>query len=312
MLGPRHGRSALLGALVLLIGSASEASATYSIVAADESTGEVGGASASCVGSSGVARIYGSAPGIGVVHAQASSSPSLRDEAVRRLVAGESPSELLAAITDPSFDGNAATRQYGVVALDAAAAGFTGSEAMLYADDMQGRFGSFVYSVQGNLLTGETVLERSRGAFVGGGCDLPERLMLALEAGGADGAGDRRCTGSGVPADAAFIQVDGPGEAAGAYLSLEVRDTGTDDPVALLRTRFDEWRASHPCPERPSDAGIRADADAGRGTARPSGCAASPAAARAGWALVLLLPLRRRWGRLAGPSRRSARDLHRG
>jgi uncharacterized Ntn-hydrolase superfamily protein len=282
----------VLLAIALTFGSASEAAATYSIVAVDESTGEVGGAGASCVGSSGVARIYGSAPGIGVLHAQASSSPALRDEAARRLFAGESPSELLAAITDPAFDRDWAARQYGVVSLMDGAAGFTGTDALPFADDAQGTAGPLVYSVQGNILTGERVLDRTREAFVGAGCDLPERLMLALEAAGTGGEGDRRCTGSGVPADAAFIQVDRPDEAAGSYLFLEVRDTGTEDPVALLRARFDGWRAEHPCPELP-DAGA-ASADAGAGS-RSSGCTvASGEASRAAFVLLMLPWIRRR------------------
>lgn len=277
--------------VAVLFGGASEAAATYSIVAVDESTGEVGGAAASCVGSSGVGRIYGSVPGVGVLHAQASLSPALRDEAVRRLRAGESPSELLAAIAEPSFDPDWAARQYGVITFDDGAAGYTGSDALPLAADAQGTAGSFVYSVQGNILTGEPVLDRARDAFVGAGCDLPDRLMLALEAAGAPGEGDRRCTASGVPADAAFIQVDRPDEAAGSHLFLEVRDTGAEDPVVLLRARFDRWRADHPCPE-PPDAGV-ADPDPAP-AARSTGCAVGTTEASSVPLLLLLLWRRRR------------------
>lgn len=271
--------------LLGLLSAASPARATYSIAGVDESTGEVGGAGASCVGSSGVARIYGSAPGIAVVLAQADSSPELRDEAARRLMLGESPSTLLVAITDPAFDRNAAARQYGVVSLSQGPFGFTGSETLGFADDLQGRTGTFAYSVQGNILTGESVLGRSRDAFESDACDLPERLMRALEAGGVDGEGDRRCAPA-VPADAAFIQVDRPGEPAGSYLFLEVRNTGSDDPVALLRNRFDAWRATHPCPELP-DAGVAMDA--GAESDRDSGCAASPGGGFGSLVIALLL-----------------------
>jgi len=276
--------------VALLFGGAPTAAATYSIVAVDEGNGEVGGAGASCVGSSGVGRIYGSVPGVGVLHAQASLSPALREEAVHRLRMGESPAELLAAITEPSFDRDWTARQYGVVSLARGAAGYTGSDALPFAADAQGSFEALTYSVQGNILTGEPVLDRAREAFVGAGCDLPERLMLALEAAGTEAEGDRRCTVAGVPADAAFIQVDRPDAVAGSYLFLEVRDTGSEDPVALLRAQFDEWRAAHPCPT-PPDAGVT---DSGPASAAPStGCAVTASGASS-VPLVLLVLWRRR------------------
>ena len=56
------------------------AGATYSIAAVDRATGQVGGAGASCIGSESVRIIYGVAPGIGVVHAQAVVNEGARDQ----------------------------------------------------------------------------------------------------------------------------------------------------------------------------------------------------------------------------------------
>jgi len=83
--------------------------------------------------------------------------------------------------------------------------------------------------------------------------------MRSLEAGARNGEGDSRCTPRGVPADSAFIEVDRPGEPAGAYLRLDVTDTGTQDPLAMLRAQYDAWRLDHPCPVAPPDAGAGTD-----------------------------------------------------
>jgi len=235
------------------------AHATYSIVAVDHATNQVGGSTTSCVGSSGVARVYGSAPGIGAVHAQARSNRDARDEAVRLLLGGASPDAIMAAITARGFDLIASQRQYGIVSLTGDAAGFTGADTLAFADDLQGIVGTYEYAIQGNILTSSRVLTQSQMGFEAPACDLAAHLMRALEAGADGGEGDSRCTPRGIPSDAAFIQVDLPGEPAGNYLSISIAGSGSRDPVALVRDQFDEWRTAHPCPA-PPDAGVDAGA----------------------------------------------------
>ena len=231
------------------------AAATYSIAAVDRATGQVGGAGASCIGSESVRIIYGAAPGIGVVHAQALVNESGRDQAVSLLTLGREPATIIELITAGDFDSLAEQRQYGVVSLDGLAAGFTGEDNGAFAGDRQGEDGTFFVSVQGNILTGADVIDRAAEAFGGNGCDLADRLMLALEAGAENGEGDSRCTGRGIPADSGFIQVDLPGQPPGSYLRLEVIGTGNDSPVVLLRERYDAWRLDNPCPGAAPDGG---------------------------------------------------------
>ena len=76
--------------------------------------------------------------------------------------------------------------------------------------------------------------------------DLADRLMLALEVGGENGEGDGRCTPDGVPSDSAFIRVDNADGT--TLLSLSVTNTGTTNPMVLLREQFDTWREENPCP----------------------------------------------------------------
>lgn len=247
------------------------ADATYSIAAVDRATQQVGGTGASCIGSQSVRVIYGVAVGRGVVHAQAFVNNAGRDQAVSLLTDDLEPADIIEVITSPEFDTLAQQRQYGVVSLDGLAAGFTGTDNGDFAGDRQSEDGTFFFSVQGNILTSVDVIDRAAEAFAGEGCDLADRLMLALEAGAENGEGDSRCTGSGIPADSAFIQVDLPGQAPGGYLRLEVIGTDNDSAVVELRERYDVWRADNPCPSVAPDAGPEPTPDAGPSDASPPG-----------------------------------------
>jgi uncharacterized Ntn-hydrolase superfamily protein len=249
-----HGLFAVLAAATVF--GAGPAIATYSIAAADTATKQVGGAGASCVGTLSVSEIYGSVPGKGLVHAQAELWYPGKARALSLIEVGTDPSDIVVALTDPTFDPDSAIRQYGLADVQGRTAGFTGSSALLgFKDDLQGRSpdGRYAYSTQGNTLTSVAVVSRAASAFENAGCDLADKLMLALEAAGADGEGDARCTPLGIPADGAFIEVDLEGQAAGIYLRLRVDNTlngppGSDrNPVSRLRADFEAWRRCHPC-----------------------------------------------------------------
>lgn len=272
---PELRNTALLAGLasVALVSWPAAASATYSIAAVDQDTDQVGGAAATCLdGRGSVGGVYGSAVGAGVVKAQALVDEERRgrERAVELLEADTPPDEIIAEITDPSFDPLAAYRQYGVVDLSGDTAGFTGDETGSHASDRQGQAGAFAYSVQGNLLTSEAVIAQTEDGFVDGGCDLADRLILALEAGAEGGEGDNRCTDDGYPADTALLQVDRPGEPSGSWLRIEVEGVSGRDALPVLRQAYDAWRADHPCPSGGVDAGVTVDAgaiaDAGSGS----------------------------------------------
>jgi uncharacterized Ntn-hydrolase superfamily protein len=226
------------------------AGATYSIVATDQATSYVGGAGTSCVGSLGVVVILGTAPNIGAVHAQAQLNYAGRDRAVELLEQGESPEDIITAITAPAFDPMASSRQYGVVDLLGRAAGFTGSTNGNYADDRQGTDEELTYSVQGNILTSALVIEQTENGFLtGGGCDMADRLMLALEAGAENGEGDSRCTPDGIPSDSAFLRV--VDETGADIVFVEAINTAPESPLIELREKYDAWREQNPCEDDP-------------------------------------------------------------
>jgi len=235
--------------LPLLLLVTSPAGATYSIVATDQGTQAVGGAVTSCVGSQGVLIVYGPAPGYGGINAQAAALAKGRDRGVVLLQMGTAPADIIQQITASSFDTGSASRQYGVADLQGRAAGFTGTSTLEYSDHLTGNLGTFTYAIQGNILTSAAVLSQTEAAFRNQGCDLPERLMRALEGGAQNGEGDSRCTtlSPSVPANAASIEVDLVGQSAGSYLRLSNAQNGSVNAVVQLRSQFNTWRQTHPC-----------------------------------------------------------------
>jgi len=199
-------RSVRLSALIVGIGTCileSPASATYSIAIVDMQTGDTGAAIASCVPFE-ISFVYQPVPGKGAVIAQASYYERGRNEAAALLRGDGSPDNVIAAITDTRFDPDSSQRQYAVLDIRGTTAVYTGAKAYPFAGSHHGHSGRFSYAVQGNILTGESVLSAAEASVQIQARDLPDRLMLALEAGSRDGQGDARCSARGRAATSAF------------------------------------------------------------------------------------------------------------
>lgn len=227
--------AALLGVSGLLVSR--PGTATWSIVAVDPETREVGSAGASCTGF--VAGIVGLAPDRGVIVAQARSNANARKHGVRMLRDGASPDEVIAAVANLDFDPHLQDQQYGVAALvgDGSVAVFTGADT----HGWQGHATGEGVAVQGNILTGPGVVKASLQAFEDNpSLPLAERLLLALEAGAKEG-GDSRCGEQ--RALSAYLAVARPGDEAGRpFVRIVVpgQRPGGKNPVQIVRARFDE------------------------------------------------------------------------
>jgi uncharacterized Ntn-hydrolase superfamily protein len=282
----------VLAGLLASFGVLGEAGATYSIVAVDPARGQIGAAGASCVPYE-VIRIHGNVPGRGAFVAQANFDDLAFERALALLESGETATTVLSTITE--VGPQARKMQYGIADVNGGLASWTGPEASPVADHTEGSLGDGTrFAVLGNLLTSTQVLSQGSDGFQAGGCDLPARLMDALEASGADGEGDGRCTPEGRPANSAFLEVSDP---EGTLVRISVPDVSPEDPIAALRLGFEDWRVEHPCPPPPETGG----ADGGVGPPDDNsdeGCGASgrspSAAASFAWLLVLGLPRRRR------------------
>ncbi|MEE2674091.1 MAG: DUF1028 domain-containing protein [Myxococcota bacterium] len=235
---------------------------TWSVVAVDPHTREVGVGAASCA--IGVELIRGIVPGKGVVAAQAWGNLYARDQAVKAITRGATADEVLAAAEAHSGrNGQSAWKdqQFGVAVLEPEprAIAHTGDATLAWA----GSRATSAVSVQGNILRGREVVDVAMAAFQSdeGTPDLAERIMRALEAGNEAG-GDNRCPFE-CPALAAFIAVAGPDEsphddpslylAAPKFFGIEgvvrhatqgyARDPADPPPVAALRAQFDVVRS---------------------------------------------------------------------
>jgi uncharacterized Ntn-hydrolase superfamily protein len=232
-----HGIAAVIAAVGLCLVIAAPAGATWSIVAVDPRTNEVGGAIASCVdlparyyGDEGALRNLVLVAGTGAGVTQALLNLDTADRIRADLEAGLSASATIADVSSTTFDGAADQRQHGVVRLDdpAAAAAFTGARAEPWAGDTTGDG----VSVQGNILVSEAVVEQALDAFVRrDGDDLVERLVEALRAGSKTG-GDSRCDAEQTALFAQVAVVDRDGVL--DVRTARVKDGDGRNPVELL------------------------------------------------------------------------------
>lgn len=218
------------------------ACATWSVVAVDPQTGEVGAAGATCW--PGVAVIARVVPGKGAVVAQGLTSVEGRDHASKMLREGSAANEVIEAITSTRVDESFALvrqlRQYGVAALHdgkPSTAGFTGH----LTSNVRGVRESTGVSVQGNMLASADVLDKTLDHYLNTpkSCGLAVALLNALEAGALEG-GDARCSIE-QGALSAFLFVAKPNDPANA-LTVRIiapdQQRGEKNPVLMLRQQL--------------------------------------------------------------------------
>ncbi|MEM6280198.1 MAG: DUF1028 domain-containing protein [Verrucomicrobiota bacterium] len=158
--------------------------ATFSIVAMDPETGEIGVAVQSRIVGVGAVVPFARA-GVGAIATQAYANTGYGPLALQALEAGLSSEETrnLLVRDDPLRE----MRQFGLVSFDGSSASFTGQRCLTWAGSIVGEN----FAVQGNILTGPTVVEAMAKAFGESEGILAERLIAALHAGQSAG-GDSR------------------------------------------------------------------------------------------------------------------------
>ncbi len=161
-----------------------QAFGTFSIVAVDRKTGEIGVAVQSKFIAVG-AVVPGAKAGVGAIATQSYANTSYGPLGLELLAQGLSPEEALERLisTDPERE----LRQVGIVDAQGRAAAFTGEKCFPWAGHIVGEN----FACQGNILAGKDVVEAMAEAFVGSSDTLAERLLSALFAGQKAG-GDRR------------------------------------------------------------------------------------------------------------------------
>jgi len=157
---------------------------TFSIVARDSVTGELGIAVASRFFSVGSVVPWAKAD-VGAVATQSFANTSFGWRGLELLEKGATPEEIVQIFqrSDKDF----ASRQFGIVAANGKSVTFTGEKCNAWAG---GRSGSN-YAIQGNILAGESVVTAMEEVYLNSKGTLADRLYAALLAGERNG-GDSR------------------------------------------------------------------------------------------------------------------------
>jgi uncharacterized Ntn-hydrolase superfamily protein len=201
--------------------------ATFSIVARDPTTGDLGIGVQSKYFAVGSVVPHARAA-VGVVATQARGNILYGPEGLDLLAAGHPPEQVLEQLLqdDPLRE----ERQVGIIDAQGRTVSYTGSKALAWAGGSTGKD----YAVQGNLLAGPEVVDAMAAAFETAQGDLASRLVMALAAGQAAG-GDRRGRQS-----AAILVVRAGGGYMGVsdrYVDLHVEDHPA--PIRELRRLLD-------------------------------------------------------------------------
>ena len=254
--------------------------ATFSIVAVDTTTGEVGSAGGSCIaGSIIISDIH---PGVGAIHTQAYYLPTNQNYASSLMDEGYSPSEIMELLEENDVQNNPSIRQYGAVDLfsgnnygliyeyecdeieGAIWHGTSGSDQLAECSDptiarsdsftgsncsnWKGHINGINYAIQGNILLSENILLGIERGFNLTNGSLDQKLMAALQEAKFPGA-DTRCLDEGISTLSVFIRVAKPSDENEYYMDLNVNSVipyYTDngiwiDPIDTLQTVYDNW-----------------------------------------------------------------------
>lgn len=200
--------------------------ATYSIIARDPVTGELGMGVQSKAFAAGNRAMHGKG-GVAIIAHQASANPMYGAVGIELLEAGYTPEEALEMML--GSDEGRDRRQVAILDASGRSAAWTGAGP----GDYKGHHCGLDHCAQGNSIAGPQVVEALSRAFLASSGHLAERLMAALDAAEAAG-GDRRGKQSGA------ILVVSP-RVRGGY-SDRVVDIRVDDhrePLVELRRVLD-------------------------------------------------------------------------
>ena len=219
---------------------------TFSIVAVDTVTGEIGSAGASCVGPIGGIGAFilsDVIEGVGGIHTQASYLAQNQQNARARMLEGLSPQQIIDWLIANDAQGNPTIRQYGIVDLthNGESAAYTGSNCTNYKNHVTGPG----YAIQGNILLGQVIIDTMHSTFLNTPGPLADRLMATLQAAKILGA-DTRCAVRGTSSQSGFVKVVRIGDGGTPYLQIVVPDTPVGkDPIDSLQSMFNNWKAAN-------------------------------------------------------------------
>lgn len=205
---------------------------TFSIVACDAQEGFWGVAVQSRVVSAG-SIVPAARAGVGAIATQALANVAYKEEGLALLSRGYSAEEVKAHFL--GTDSGSARRQFAIVDADCQVAVHTGESTSSWAGHRTGEG----YSVQGNILAGEEVLDAMARAWEEATAEdwpFADRLVHALKAGQDAGGDSRGRQGAGL-----LVVKEGAGYQGGddRYADLRVEDHV--EPILELERVYREW-----------------------------------------------------------------------
>src|SRR5690349_21884023 len=210
---------------------------TFSIIAFDPATGELGVGVQSRAFAAGAAVPWAVA-GVGAVATQAAANRTYGPKAMTLLQQGLSPEEVVKRITDE--DPGRDTRQVAVIDTKGRSAVYTGKRVIDRNSDPKdlvhlGGYAGHVtgenFSAQGNTLASSAVVEAMAAAYRSGKGSMAERLMDALDAGQSKGGDTRGMESAGI----LVVKPIAPGSDSTVERIVDIRVDDSDQPFKELR-----------------------------------------------------------------------------
>lgn len=177
---------------------------TFSIIAVDPGTGEMGVGVQSRAFGAGAA-VPWAKPGVGAVATQASANRLYGPKAIALLEQGLSPEDVVRRITDE--DPGRDSRQVAVIDAKGRSAVYTGRRVISRNNDPKdpvhignyaGHVSGLNFSAQGNTLASPAVVQAMARAYETTKGSMADRLMAALDAGQAQGGDTRGMQSAGI------------------------------------------------------------------------------------------------------------------
>ncbi len=246
-------RTSKISAAVALLATSVVTQATFSIVAFDPRTQELGSAAATCVPDLDLGFFLSRfAPGKGAINAQSFASVPNLLNGRERLLMGDSAQETLDWLIANDVDGTPELRQFAIVDLGDNAFDHTITFSGASNFDFAGGVDGENYAIAGNILSGENIILQMQAAFEGSDGWLGDKLMAALQA-AKEPMADQRCTQTS--SFSAYISVTRSDDALDTeFMRLNTRTTGPGiDPIDLLQVEFDEFVADNLSDDEDSD-----------------------------------------------------------
>jgi hypothetical protein len=165
------------------------------------------------------------------------------------MMQGLSPQQIIDSVVANDAQNNAKTRQYGIVDYNNGhprSASYTGINCQNYKNDTN----NIYYSIQGNILLGQLVIDSMQNRFLKASGSLSDRLMAALQGAKMIGA-DTRCAVHNSSSLSSFLRVARPGDPydtlyCDLYMAYPQTFSGICpvDPIDSLQTLYDLWKTT--------------------------------------------------------------------